>query len=183
MDTLSTAISILTFISLIVGFGSIIWKGGILAGTITTKLDKTEKDIEKIEHSIEKLRGNLEKHNEKLATQDSEIRQLSVRFGESHSPIKPNEEGQKILKESGFYDVYPKIQEDVFQILDSQNTRTLYDAEKNSFNALARLSDRPMFDQLKNYAVNKPEIPLELIFSIASWIIRDDYAQKRGIEK
>ena len=59
--------------------------------------------------------------------------------------------------------------------MDSYNLRTLYDYEKGSERALEQLKNSPSMDKIKNHSVNNPSEPLELVFKIASWVVRDDY--------
>lgn len=105
------------------------------------------------------------------------------KYGVSESPMRLNDEGRKLLGESGFDNLYPKIKNKVFNRLDELKTRTLYDAEENATTALFELKDDILFDEIKHYAVNHPEEPLKLIFTVASWVIRDDYAKKTDIKK
>lgn len=105
------------------------------------------------------------------------------KYGVENSPMRPNDEGQRLLKESGFNELYPKVKENLFTELDGMKTRTLYDAEENAKTALNKLSRDPLFDDVKHYAVNHHHEPLELIFTVGAWIIRDDYGKEKGISK
>jgi hypothetical protein len=106
-------------------------------------------------------------------------------FGVSNSPMRPNDAGERLLNESGFTKNYEKIKKLVFPIMDNMKTRTLYDAEQNAIKAMDKVSNDPAFDDIKSYIVNKPyeKPPIELIFIVASWVIRDDYAKERKIKK
>lgn len=106
-------------------------------------------------------------------------------YGVSNSPMIPNELGRKLLHDIGFNSIYEEVKKRVFPLLDSRNTRTLYDAERNSFAVLNEISSDPIFDDVKSQIVSKPnEVPdLDVIFGIASWLLRDDYAHEREIEK
>lgn len=146
---------------------------------INKRIDKVDGRMEKLEIKIEKIETKLGDHGESIAS----INATFGAFGIHGSPMKPSEEGEKILKESGFYELYPDIKNKVFDILDKMQTRTLYDIEINSRIVLKDLIGNPLFDNMKNYVVNNPERPLELIFGIASWVIRDDYAKERNIIK
>lgn len=132
-------------------------------------LDTLERDI-----------GNIK---EKIEGHSCDIAGMKVKvYGSPGSPMKPTEAGEKLLEESGFNCAYPIFKEKIFKILDSLNTRTLYDAEKNSITALQELSEDEGFDKMKNYAVNHPDESLKLIFRVASWNIRDDYAKEKNIK-
>lgn len=60
--------------------------------------------------------------------------------------------------------------------------RTLYDYEQIAQKVLEELKDSPLMDCLKDYSVNRPAESLELIFKVASWVIRDDYAREHPIK-
>lgn len=142
--------------------------------------------ISKIENTISWIRNAIKDIKCRLDNHDAEIGNMKInicKYGKSDSPMKPNNEGDKLLKNSGFYANYDKIKKLVFPVLDSYKTRTLYDAEKNTLAVFDEFKDNPIFDDMKNYSVNHPDKPLELIFTIASWIIRDDYAKERNITK
>lgn len=105
------------------------------------------------------------------------------KYGIENSPMKPNDEGKRLLRESGFDELYPKIKNKIFLRLDGMRTRTLYDAEENVKVALEELSGDPLFDDVKNYVVNHHAEPLKTIFMVSSWVIRDDYAKEKNIIK
>lgn len=98
-------------------------------------------------------------------------------YGKHASPMQPNDKGGKLLKESGFNEVYPQLKMEIFGQMDKMKLRTPYDYEAGASRALILLSNDPKMDILKNYVVNNPDKKLELIFGIASWVIRDDYAE------
>lgn len=64
--------------------------------------------------------------------------------------------------------------------MDTMGLRTLYDYEKGAVDALKKLQIDPDIDPLKNHAVSNPDHPLELIYMIASWVIRDDYEEYKN---
>jgi hypothetical protein len=97
-------------------------------------------------------------------------------YGKHASPMQPNDMGSQLLQESGFNDAYPQLKAKIFEQMDKMNLRTPYDYEAGASRALILLSTDPDMDSIKNFAVNNPDKKLELIFGIASWVIRDDYA-------
>jgi len=104
-------------------------------------------------------------------------------YGVTNSPTLPNEKGKKLLKDSGFDSQYPKFKDKLFALMDVKNLRTLYDYEKGAMESLKELQNDSSMDKLKEYSVNHPDESLELIFQVASWIIRDDYAKYSGKKK
>ncbi|MEK7646630.1 MAG: hypothetical protein AAB381_02985 [Patescibacteria group bacterium] len=132
--------------------------------------DGLRKDLD---DGLKEVRGSI--HNLAL---DVRALQLHTKYGVANSPIVPAENGKKLLEDSGFNTkVFPIIERELFSLMDSEGLRTLYDYEKGAFLALMELKKIPAMDPLKDHAVNHPNEPLELIFEVASWVIRDRYAE------
>jgi hypothetical protein len=98
-------------------------------------------------------------------------------YGTASNPAVPNIKGAKLLEDSKFNEQYPKCKDKLFASMDGMRLRTLYDYEKGAVRALRRLRDDPLFDPIKEHSVNHPNEPLSVIFTVASWIIRDDYGE------
>ena len=96
-------------------------------------------------------------------------------LGLKGSPYHPSEEGAKLLRDSGWNNIYKEIKEDIFSWIDEENHSTLYDVEKAAFYVLDKNKDDKRFNCLKDYIMNNPEKDLSAIFLVASWIIRDEY--------
>lgn len=103
------------------------------------------------------------------------------KYGTHNSPMQPSADGRRLLKESGFNAMYKSMRPQIFKKMDRMKPRTPYDYEAAASKALTLLADDPCMDRLKDYAVNHPDEPLELIFGVASWVIRDDYEAYRGV--
>jgi hypothetical protein len=41
--------------------------------------------------------------------------------------------------------------------------------------------NEPIMDRVKDYVVDHEDEPLTLIFQIASWVVRDDYAKEHPL--
>lgn len=149
----------------------------ILLGETKEKIIRTDEGIKRIDENIKDIKGDCRSIWEILSKHGENIRGLMVhtKYGFSNSPTVPNELGKKLLEDSGFDETYLKIKNEIFALMDSYNLRTLYDYEKGSEKALEQLKNSPSMDKIKNHSVNNPSEPLELIFKIASWVIRDDY--------
>lgn len=137
-------------------------------------LDNLRDDVREIKNDIR----NLWQSN---SSNLKDIAGLKVKvYGTPGSPMNPNDQGKKLLEDSGFYRIYPELKQELFGLMDSWGLRTLYDYEKGAEKALQELQNSPLLDSLKEYAVNHPEESLELIFRVAAWIIRDDYAEYKN---
>lgn len=149
----------------------------ILLGETKEKIVRTDEAVRRIDNNINDIKGDCKSIWAILSKHGEDIKGLMVytKYGYSNSPTTPNELGQQLLKKSGFTEIYPELKQEIFGLMDSWNLRTLYDYEKGAEKALNQLKDNPLMDKLKNHSVNNAHEPLELIFSIASWIIRDDY--------
>lgn len=100
-------------------------------------------------------------------------------YGENHSPIVPDTKGNRLLRDSHFNEQYPKLKNELFEVMDKMELRTLYDYERGAKRALRQLQDDPLFDPIKDYSVNHPDVSLSVIFTVAAWMIRDDYAEHK----
>jgi len=143
-----------------------------------TKLKGMDKDMGDIKDDIRSIATTLSTHG-------ADIQGLKVHtkyaYGSAGSPMNPNEAGKKLLDDSGFTTQYPLLKDKIFQAMDTMGLRTLYDYEQGALRALEQLQSDPIVDPLKHYAVNHPTEPLELIFAVASWIVRDDYNQYKNL--
>lgn len=146
-------------------------------------ISEVKTDVKKLNDRTSKLESATTEIQAILNRAGAPIINRLPTYGFATSPMQPNENGRKLLQDSGFNELYPKIKDEVFKRLDGRNTRTLYDAEKNSVIVLSEMQNDLLFDSVKHYAVSHPNEPLELIFTISSWVIRDDYAKERNIEK
>lgn len=116
----------------------------------------------------------ISRHGEDICSLKTKI------YGSPGSPMKPNENGKKLLEDSGFYKIYPELKDELFALMDSYQPRTLYDYEKIAEKVLSKFQNNPLMDPLKEYVVNNQNESLELIFRVAAWVIRDDYAEYKS---
>lgn len=148
---------------------------GVAWGSLKTSVKHIGEGVKKIEASVDKMKESMTSH-----TADITGLKVHTKYGITNSPTVPSEEGSRLLAESGFDAQYPTLKDKLFKLIDDKKPRTLYDYEIEAFEALQELKDDPLIDPLKDYAVNHPQEPLELIFKIASWVVRDDYADYKG---
>jgi len=162
-----------------IGLGTILLGMGIAWGTLKTSVKGIGESVKKIESKVDKIESELDGVRDVLAEHKADITGLKVhtQYGVSNSPTIPSPEGKRVLRESGFNRQYPLLQEKILALMDKRKPRTLYDYEHGAFEALGELRNDPLMDPLKDYAVNHPGESLDIIFRIASWIVRDDYAR------
>jgi hypothetical protein len=157
-------------IQILVGLAVVLVAIGSAWGSLRSSVRQLGRSLDKMDKNIDDMRSSLTTH-----TADTSGLKAHTKYGVSNSPTIPSEVGHKVLEASGFNAQYPALKEKIFKLMDQKSPRTLYDYEVQAFEALQELRDDPLIDPLKDYAVNNPDKTLELIFKIASWIIRDDY--------
>jgi len=167
MTFIVNAYAFIIFIFVLVGgLMAVVWRGK------KEIFDSIENALKPFKQSIESSIVDL---GERISTHDKDIGRLEGKYGKPGSPMNPSPEGERLLEESGFKKMYPVNKNRIFDIMDKKGTRTLYDAEENARLALEELKSDTIIDPIKDYAVNHPKEPLDLIFTVASWVIRDDY--------
>jgi len=179
------------FISTITCVGLI----GIAWGTLRTKVNKLDKDFDKLENKFtafenrlenkfiafeDKFENRFEKFIEKV---EKIINNKKNILGEPGSPMQPNEQGRKVLEDSGFNKIYPKIKIKLFEVIEKKSPKSLYDVEEYAYSAISSVQDEDIMLPIKEYAVNNPEYGLSGVKLAASWVIRDDYAKNKNIKR
>ncbi len=158
------------------------WVSTLLLGKTKEIIVRTDERVQHLAKSMDEVKKCIDDFRTSIATHGANISALQIhtKYGVNDSPTLPNEKGKKLLQDSGFNGVYSNMKNQIFSLMDSSDVRTLYDYEKGAEKALEQLKNNPSMDSLKEYAVNHPDESLELIFKIASWIIRDDYAEHKN---
>jgi len=133
-------------------------------------LDTVQKDVTETKNDCGNIWNKINGHGEDICSLKISI------YGKPGSPMIVNEPGKKLLEDCGFYKIYPELQKKIFKLMDTWELRTLYDYEKEAKTALKELENNPLIDPLKEYVVSHPtKVSLDLIFTVASWVVRDDY--------
>jgi len=152
--------------------------------------EKIKKDSNKIEKELESKRSSElcdvihKTTDEKVIRRINELDiKLTNKFfldsRTKRSPYHPDVAGKKLLQDSGWNEIYKNIKEEIFNWIDKEDPKTLYDVEKIVFYVLHNNKDDERFTPLKEYVVNNPEIDLSAIFVVASWVVRDEYWESR----
>ena len=162
-------------LSLIKKIGNFI--SNILLGETKEIIIRTDEKVRLISKTVDNISVAVDNFRSSIATHGANIEALQIhtRYGVNNSPTIPNEKGKEILEKSGFDKQYPLLKSKIFTLMDTMNLRTLYDYENGAFETLIKLKNDPEVDVLKEYVVNNPNYPLDAVFKIASWLIRDDY--------
>lgn len=147
---------------------------------INTSLEVVKDEVRDLHNATKEIQMYLTNNADFTPQHSLEQKPLFEQYGKHASPMQPNDNGQRLLADSHFFEMYAELKDLIFKNMDEMKARTLYDYESAAFRALVRVSNEPAMDQVKEYAVNHPDESLELIFGIASWVIRDDYATYKG---
>lgn len=147
------------------------------------ELGAIKSEMTNLHHATKEVQLHLGRDGRFSPQHSLEQKPVFNEYGVHNSPMQPSEKGKRLLKNSGFNEVYPVLRDRVFELMDGMKLRTAYDYEAGASDALMTLSNDASMDQLKDYAVNNPDENLELIFGVASWVIRDDYATYRKSKK
>jgi len=149
----------------------------IFLGETKEVIIQTAVKVDAMEKDVDEIKTNFLKLTDKVGGHGLDIHGLKIftRYGFSLSPTAPNNLGLELLEKSQFSMQYPKLKQKIFDLMDAMNLRTLYDYEQGAIAALEQLKSDPDVDPIKDYLVNNPGDTFEVIFRIASWIIRDEY--------
>lgn len=159
------------------------WLSTLLLGKTKEIIVRMDEKISNLTGAISELKGDVKELKNAMAEVRADIAGLKVhtKYGTANSPMMPSEIGKKLLEECGFYETYPSLRPKLFARMEIKRMRTLYDYEKGAEMALQELEGDPLMDRLKEYAVSHPEESLGLIFKIASWMVRDDFAKEHPV--
>lgn len=162
MDEILIRINWIYFLGIITSLIGIAWYTG-------GRFSKIETLIESIK---ERLSGLEDRFNKKIEAE----------LGRVHSPIRPNEKGKEILKIVKWDEIYIDLKKDIFSNIDLIEPTNLYDVEKVVRDVIWEMRNLDEMKAFKIYAVNNPEFPLKILTTLASWLVRDDYAKEKEIK-
>lgn len=103
---------------------------------------------------------------------------LSARNYTITSPKKLNEFGQKILNDCSIKQIIDQNEFLFFDDLDSLSLKTALDVEEKSFYVLDKHKEETIFNSLKSYIYNNPNIDIYGCLFIGSIYLRDLYLAK-----
>ena len=150
----------------------------LLLGNTKEIIIRTDERVVGLMEAMKEVKKSVDDFRVSITDHGANINALKIhtKYGVSHSPTVPSEEGKKLLGKSKFDQQYPQLKTKIFTLMDTMSLRTLYDYEAGAVKALEGLQGDPLLDPIKDYVVSNPDEPLDLIFKVASWVIRDDYA-------
>ena len=120
------------------------------------------------------------KHNSKVVTDYLTKYQTDFEPKELHafSPLQLTNEGNGLISEIGFDDVFEEHRNEFFGFIDSEYPKLKYDVEASSIKSIYTLSDKPYMDFLKIFLYAHPERNMQNITPTLGVYIRDKYLER-----
>ncbi|TSC55375.1 MAG: hypothetical protein G01um101418_952 [Parcubacteria group bacterium Gr01-1014_18] len=134
----------------LVGFAVLLVGMGVAWGTLKTEvrgvkrnLERMEKNLESLDHGIETgVKVDLKDVRERFMIVEDRMDQLwRERFAPSRSPRQLNEQGEKILTESGIKEWVDEHKDSLFVKIQEKKHTNPYDAEVSVLSAVRELPD------------------------------------------
>ena len=94
--------------------------------------------------------------------------QKSIRI----STLSPR--GRYVLRESGFFALYPCIRKEAMDVLEASEVATFFELESASYAFLRSIRDDAPLHALRQYASLRG-LPFQSILRLAALVIRDEY--------
>jgi hypothetical protein len=150
--------------------------GGVIVATITMakyqqKVDDLKEDMKEANKKIDFLRTDADTLKEfKVNAQKF----IDKNLYEARSPLSLSEFGEKIVRESGFLEIFSKCKDELALKLKEKDPKTQYDVQENSRALMNELGDYIPFQPIKTYAF-KNGLDYLQILRAGSILLRDYY--------
>lgn len=100
-------------------------------------LDNLRDDVREIKNDIR----NLWQSN---SSNLKDIAGLKVKvYGTPGSPMNPNDQGKKLLEDSGFYRIYPELKQELFGLMDSLGIKDIVRLREGGGKSVAGITEQP----------------------------------------
>ena len=104
---------------------------------------------------------------------------MSKKFAPAHSPTRINEDGEKLIDETGIKKIIDEKLDIFIKELESQNLKSPYDVEQNCFYLLKSKKNTDVMIPIRNYVYCHPNgFAEEIIFFVGGVYLRDKYFEK-----
>jgi len=125
-------------------------------GQYKQKVDTLERDNERQKNKMDSMQSEVDKLLEfKVNAQKF----IDNKIYSSDSPLSLTELGKKLIKESGFLDIFGsktsdgvKVKDYLVSKLEKRNPKTQYDVQEEARALMGELDEDPLFESLKKYA-------------------------------
>ena len=110
--------------------------------------------------------SNLEKNIDKISG-----------VAQSHSPLALTDKGKRLVKKSGFMDIFEKIKDNLTEDLEKEAPKTQYEVQEKARIVMSRLFDDERFKEVEEWAYENGE-DLSQILRAGAIPLRDYYFEK-----
>ena len=129
-------------------------------------------DIGELKSDVKKIKSNMQVVKTHLVTQQG----VDANLFASSSPLELKPKGIKLLKESGFKNIYKNNKDWFIEEISKYNPLTLADLDETSFKVLEKCNDIRKFADFKQIAFQHG-VSLELLLRVLSIYLRDEVAK------
>lgn len=163
----------LTPIIIVIGLGFVLLLKYYL-NPIKKDMSDVNKDLTTINNATCEIQSHIADAGVKI------LHSLTMKPG---SPWVLTEYGEKLVKESGFPQVFEENRDRVIDAVKARHPQTNYDIQEYSKDVLLEdLIDDPIMKPIKDYAYQK-SIDVKLILEPAALVIRDEVIKELNLDK
>ena len=148
-------------------------------GEYKNKVDTLETTMGRDEHGgLRKTVGDVKAEVDKFSEfKTSAQKFIDSKIYVSKSPLNLTEFGKKLVKESGFEDIFPNVRDDLVRLLEEKGPKTQYDAQETARALMDELTDYDAFQPIKTYAFTHG-LDYQQILRAGAILLRDYYLSK-----
>lgn len=163
-------------ITIVVSILTAIATSFLTLGKYKEKVDRLEKDVDKMAVKVDALRSDTDKSMASIASLEKSIDKLTD-VAQSHSPIQLTEKGKRLIRESGFNDIFENTKDELVRDLEKLSPRSQYDVQEKARMMLSSMLDDARFRQVEDWAYRNGE-DFAQIMRAGSIKLRDYFFEK-----
>lgn len=145
-------------------------------GKYKEKVDQLEKRNDGQNEKLEQLGKDVAVIQERLQNVQKSIDNL-VSSAQAHSPIQLTDQGWKMVKNSGAYEIFEKNRDKYLKELEAMNPRSQYDVQEKAYRIMGDKFNSKEFQPVEQWAFNNGKTMDEII-RILGYPLRDYYFEK-----
>jgi hypothetical protein len=121
-----------------------------------------------------KIKANVKVISDHLIQTSTDFNHTEL---QSYSPLNLTKEGEKLLTDLGFQNVYEANRDDFLRFIDSEHPKLKYDVELSAIKAVSALSDMEYMNFLKVFFYNNPSRNMQNTAPTLGVYLRDKYLE------
>jgi hypothetical protein len=146
----------------------------VTIGKYKEKVDNLKLDHDKLDSKTAGMKTELDRLLEfKIATQ----KYIDSKLYSSGSPLRLSNLGQKLIKDSGFKEIFESVKDDLVAQLEQLNPNTQYEVQEKARALMDTLTDYEPFKPIEKYAFDNGT-DLSQILRAGAILLRDYYFEK-----